>query len=69
MATIARTDAPTPFVPQFDAAERARRNRPAMELLDSWEAEGDEREQRETMAVLREALGPNRTLSSRPLFR
>ena len=30
------------------------RNKSAMDLLDSWEIDGDEQEQRETMAVLRE---------------
>jgi hypothetical protein len=37
-------------------------------MLDSWTTEGDEQEQRETMEVLREALGEKRALSSRKLF-
>ncbi len=41
--------------------ELMRRNRAAIDLLDTWETEGDEQEQRETMRVLREALGPRRT--------
>jgi hypothetical protein len=49
--------------------ELARRNAAAVALLDSWEAEGDEEAQRETMAALREALGERRTLSSGPAFR
>ena len=69
MATAARTDTPTPFVPIYSAEERARRNKAAIELLSSWETEGDEQEQRETMNVLREALGENRTLSTGPIFR
>jgi hypothetical protein len=69
MATVTRTDSATPFVPQFDPAERARRNKAAVELLDSWETDGDEQEQRETMSVLRNALGANRTLSSGSVFR
>jgi hypothetical protein len=68
MATAHRTDALAPYVPPISAAELARRNRAAIELLDSWEADGDEQEQRETMAVLREALGEGRTLSARKLF-
>jgi hypothetical protein len=39
-----------------------------MALLKSWVTDGDEEEQRETMSVLREALGDRRSLSSRPLF-
>jgi hypothetical protein len=69
MAAVIPTDTPTPFVPTYSAEERARRNKAAIELLDSWKTEGDEEEQRETMAVLRESLGTNRSLSSRPIFR
>lgn len=72
MATIDRPSRPNeaeaPLVPPISSEELARRNREAVALLDAWEAEGDEGEQRETMAVLREALGKRRTLSSRPLF-
>jgi hypothetical protein len=69
VATIHKPSAPeTPYVPRLDPAELARRNRSAVELLDSWEAEGDDQEQRETMQVLREALGKDRTASSRNLF-
>lgn len=56
------------FVPPVSADELARRNRSLVELLDSWESEGDEQEQRETLAVLRETLGPRRVASSRNLF-
>jgi hypothetical protein len=68
MATVNRTEA-APFVPQLDPAERARRRKDARDLLDSWETDGDEQEQRETLAVLREALGPDRPLSARSIFR
>jgi hypothetical protein len=57
-----------PYVPQVSAEELARSNREPAELLDSWESEGDEQEQRETLAVLRESLGARRVASSRNLF-
>lgn len=70
MATI-----PTPaatsdrsYVPPVSAEELATRNRALVELLDSWETEGDEQEQRETLDVLRESLGARRVASSRNLF-
>jgi hypothetical protein len=70
----ARTDSGTtsparePYVPRISPEELARRNRAAIDLLDSWESEGDEQEQHETMQVLREALGARREISSRKLF-
>jgi hypothetical protein len=45
------------------------RNRQAIALLDSFETEGDEEEQRETMGILRRALGPDRIISSRSALR
>jgi hypothetical protein len=48
--------------------ELMRLNKAAIELLDSWEAEGDQEEQRETMQVIRESLGKNRRGSNRDLF-
>jgi hypothetical protein len=57
-----------PYVPPMTAEELAQRNKALVELLDSWESEGDEQEQRETLNVLREALGPRRVASSRALF-
>jgi hypothetical protein len=57
-----------PYVPPVSAEELTRRNRAAMALLDSWKSEGDELDQRETMAALREALGARRVASSRNLF-
>jgi hypothetical protein len=72
MATIHRPTRPNegdgPYVPTVSPDERARRNREALSLLKSWATEGDEEEQRETMTVLREALGQKRSLSSRALF-
>ncbi len=58
---------PAPFVPPITPEELARRNRAAMALLDEWEADIEgEQDQRETMAVLREALGLGRIASNRP---
>ena len=65
MAEIHRPNRPNeggaPYVPVVSPDERARRNREAIALLKSWATEGDEEEQRETMAVLREALGLKRS--------
>lgn len=59
-----------PFVPPITPEEQARRNRAAMDLLDAWaeDIEGSE-DQRETMEVLREALGFQRSLSDRAAVR
>ena len=62
------TAARVPYLPPISPEELARRNRALIELLDSWEAEGDEQEQRETLAVLRESLGARRVASYRNLF-
>jgi hypothetical protein len=67
MPTVA-IESPAPFIPVYSPEERARRRQRVRELLASWMRDGDEQEQRETMAVLREALGEKRTLSGRPLF-
>jgi hypothetical protein len=67
MATAHRADAPA-YVPPISAEELARRNQAAIALLDAWDEEGDEEEQRETMRVLRDALGARRVASSRSLF-
>jgi hypothetical protein len=57
------------YVPPIDDAELARRNRAAMRLLDAWEQDEEgEDEQRETLAVLKDALGERRIASSRNLF-
>jgi excisionase family DNA binding protein len=70
---MATTPTPTataraPYVPPVSDEEQARSNRALVELLDSFESEGDEQEQRETMDVLRQALGKDRVASSRKLF-
>lgn len=58
---------PVPFVPSITPEELTRRNRAAMALLDEWAADVEgERDQRETMDVLRKALGPERIASNRP---
>jgi excisionase family DNA binding protein len=57
-----------PYVPLVSAEELAVSNRELSELLASWESEGDEQEQRATLAVRRESLGARRVASSRDLF-
>jgi hypothetical protein len=57
-----------PYLPPLTADELAQRSKTLVELLDAWESEGDEQEQRETLSVLREALGRRRVASSRALF-
>jgi hypothetical protein len=57
-----------PYVPPISAEDLARRNQAARQLLEIWDAEGDPKEQRETMLVLRQALGEHRIASSRNLF-
>jgi hypothetical protein len=58
-----------PYLPPIDDAELARRNEAAIRLLDAWEDDAaSEEDQRETMAVLRVALGEDRVASSRNLF-
>ena len=65
------TSAPprTPSVTPISPEELRQRNARTIAMLDLWVAEGDEQEQREAMDVLREALGPNRTLSHRSVFK
>ena len=70
MATVhtpAKT-AETPYVPAISAEELARGNEELLGLLDSWLTEGDEEEQRETLTILKDALGERRVASSRNLF-
>ncbi len=59
---------PRHLPPRLSAEELARRNQREIELLSSWANEGDEAEQRETMRVLRHALGEGRIISSRRQF-
>lgn len=56
------------YVSRRTAEELVQRNKALIELLDSWESEGDEQEQRETLDVIREALGTRRVASSRAQF-
>jgi hypothetical protein len=56
------------YVSPRTADELAQRNKALIELLNSWESEGDEQEQRETLNVLQEALGTRRVASSRAQF-
>jgi excisionase family DNA binding protein len=63
----ARDVGSAPFVPPITPEELGRRNRAAMALLDEWEADVEgEQDQRETMDILRQALGPGRIASDRP---
>ena len=58
-----------PYLPPIDEVELARRNQAAVRLLDAWEQDEEgEEEQRETLAVLKAALGEGRIASSRNLF-
>lgn len=57
-----------PTIPALAEDEVHRRNRAAIVLLDAWEQDLDERDQQETMQVIRDALGRNRSGSSRALF-
>ncbi len=63
-----RTMTLNPYIPSISEEELDRRNRAAILLLDSWETEGDEAEQRETMAILRQTLGQGRIASDRSQF-
>jgi hypothetical protein len=56
------------YVSSRTTDDLAQRNKALIELLNSWESEGDEQEQRETLNVIREALGTRRVASSRAQF-
>lgn len=63
----ARDVGSAPFAPPITPEDQVRRNRAAMALLDEWEADIEgEQDQRETMDILRQALGPGRIASGRP---
>jgi hypothetical protein len=74
MATAPTTNINVPaiseisYVPPIGNQELLDRNLAAVALLDSWEDDGDEIEQRETVQALREALGDRRLGSNRPIF-
>ena len=60
---------PSPLVPPMDAEERRQRNAAALSLIEEWARdEESDQDQRETMDVLRKALGPDGIASSRPIF-
>ena len=63
-----RVSSDGPYVTPIDDATLALKNQAAMRLLDAWEKDEDELDQRETMAVLRKTLGADRIASSRNLF-
>lgn len=70
MASVQSTakTAESEYVPRVSDEEQARRNRELCETLNSFVTEGDEKDQRETLEVLRESLGAGRVASSRNLF-
>jgi hypothetical protein len=58
-----------PLIPPMDPEERRRRNAAAIALIEEWaNDEETEQDQRETMDVLRKALGPDRIASYRTAF-
>lgn len=65
MATINRQAENTAYVPPISDRELTRRNAEAIRLLDLWEDEGDEDEQRDAMDAIRTALGPGRDMGYR----
>ena len=69
MSTVEKPATQVPYLAAVDPEEHRRKNAAAMKLLDEFEADDDEQDQKETMTVLREALGPNRTISNRSVFK
>jgi hypothetical protein len=68
MATVDKPRTHMPYVPPITPEELRRRNAEMIAILDDWEQNGDEEEQRETMAVIRQALGPDRVMGYRRQF-
>ena len=68
MATVDQPRTHAPLVPPIAPEELRRRNAEMIAILDDWEQNGDEEEQRETMAVIRQALGPDRVMGYRRQF-
>ncbi len=68
--TVTLTGAPSvPLIPLMDPKERQRRNEAVLALIEQWaNDEESDQDQRETMDVIRKALGPDRIASSRPIF-
>jgi hypothetical protein len=69
MATVEKLTTDASYLPPISADELRRRNAEVVRLLDEWERDGDEQEQREGMEVLLKALGPERVMSYRDAFR
>ena len=69
MSTTERTAARTPYLPPIAPDDLQRRNAAAIRVLDQFETDGDEEDQKETMKILRQALGPDRDISDRSAFR
>jgi hypothetical protein len=57
-----------PYVPKISPAELNRQNEAMIKLLNAWDVEENEEEDRKVMQELEKALGPDRTLSSESVF-
>ncbi len=69
MATVQEPKTPpTSYVPPITSAEVERQNAAMIRLLDTWDVEENEEEDRRVMQELEKALGPGRTLSSEGVF-
>jgi hypothetical protein len=62
MATGEKTNIHEPYLPPIARDELRRRNAEVVRLLNEWERDGDEQEQREGMEVLLKALGLDRIM-------
>ena len=68
MATVDKPTTDAPDLPPITPDELRRRNADVVRLLDEWERDGSEQEQREGMEVLLKSLGPDRVMSYRDAF-
>jgi hypothetical protein len=60
---------PESIIPVIEPLERLRRNAAVLDLIEEWSNDGDsEQDQRETMDVLRKALGSERIASNRAIL-
>jgi hypothetical protein len=57
------------LIPKLTPEELAEQNARVLALLEAWEHEDDEQEQRESWEILKKALGPDRTISNRSALR
>jgi hypothetical protein len=64
-----KAEAAAPYPAPISIEELRARNQAASAFLKSLVTDGDEQEQRETMDILREALGEHRIMSYRSVFR